>query len=76
MAEMSPRSVKVCDFVAKALEAEADRMPPSYKEQTDTVLVSDLGPFIQLRHVHRAKLWRQPRFYQARAETRVRARMD
>lgn len=37
MAEMTPRLVRVCDFVAEALEAEADRMPPSYKEQADSL---------------------------------------
>lgn len=37
MAEMTPRLVKVSDFVAEALEAEANRMPPSYKEQADNL---------------------------------------
>lgn len=37
MAEKTPRVVKVCDFVAESLEAEADRMPPSNKEQADSL---------------------------------------
>ncbi len=37
MTEVKRRLVRVSDFVAESLEAEADRMPPSYREQADSL---------------------------------------
>jgi hypothetical protein len=37
MAELEWRLVRVADFVAESLEAEADRIPPSYKELADSL---------------------------------------
>ncbi len=37
MAEMKPRLVRVVDFTAESLEAEADRMPPGYKPQAESL---------------------------------------
>jgi hypothetical protein len=37
MAEMKYRLVRVADFTAESLEAEADRVPPSMKEHADSL---------------------------------------
>jgi hypothetical protein len=37
MSELKPRLVRVVDFVAESLEAEAAKMPPSYKVQADSL---------------------------------------
>lgn len=37
MTEVKWRPLRVSDFIAESLEAEADRMPPSYKEQADSL---------------------------------------
>ena len=37
MAALKSRLVRVDDFVAESLEAKADRMPPSFKAQADTL---------------------------------------
>jgi hypothetical protein len=37
MADMKPRLVRVVDFTAECLEAEADRMPPSRKAEADSL---------------------------------------
>jgi hypothetical protein len=37
MTEVKWRLVRVSDFIAESLEAEADRMPLSYKEQADSL---------------------------------------
>jgi hypothetical protein len=34
--DLTPRLVRVADFVAEELEREANGMPPSYKEQADS----------------------------------------
>jgi hypothetical protein len=35
--QMRPRTVRVVDFVAESLEAEADRKPPSRKAEADSL---------------------------------------
>lgn len=59
MTQAKWRLVKVADFVAESLEAEADRTPPSYKEQADSLRKS--AAFMrQHGSKKRVRVWEEP----------------
>ncbi|MGD0228330.1 MAG: hypothetical protein ABSF71_39005 [Terriglobia bacterium] len=59
MAEMKPRLIRVDDYVAEILEGDADRLPPSMKEQAE-VYRQMAQRFRQSDNQKMVRIWEEP----------------
>ncbi len=58
MENMKPRLVRVVDFVAELLEAEAAKMPASYKDQAD-ILRNSAAEYRKIDNPKMVRLWEE-----------------
>jgi hypothetical protein len=59
MAEMKPRLIRVDDYVAEILEGDADRLPPSMKEQAE-IYRQTAQRLCQSNNPRMVRIWEEP----------------
>jgi len=59
MSELKPRFVRVDDFVAESLEAEANRLPPSERTRAD-ILREQARIFRTSGNPRMVRVWEEP----------------